>query len=183
MAKKKKGGSKKKGSKKKKGGDDDSAPPTRLYDQYNAHEIELLKAIEGKTDWVHLEVKLFQWGHSNFSVCLRQKTPLSTIVRKIADRHGRLTDLRLYRSPPGPNPADDKNIFTEEELQLSLAAHGYVGGPKEDDEEKYTIFYDFKPALSCPLLLKEPQLLLPDDEKVTMADDAAAADAAHADAE
>lgn len=55
-------------------------------------------------------------------------------------------------------------MFTEEELHMSLGSHGYLGCAKDDDEEKYTIFYDFKPAVSGPLLLKEPQLIVPADK-------------------
>jgi hypothetical protein len=120
--------------------------------------VELLASIENKVDWVHLEVKLINWEFANFDVCLRQGTPISTIMRKIAEKHGRIDDLKLYRSPP-----DEKSVFTDEDLTLTLADHGFLGGPKEDDEEKYTVFYDFRPALSDPLLLKEPQLILPDD--------------------
>eukprot|EP00462_Mataza_sp_D1_P002892 CAMPEP_0175098672 /NCGR_PEP_ID=MMETSP0086_2-20121207/5995_1 /TAXON_ID=136419 /ORGANISM="Unknown Unknown, Strain D1" /LENGTH=173 /DNA_ID=CAMNT_0016372365 /DNA_START=14 /DNA_END=535 /DNA_ORIENTATION=+ len=147
--KKKKGGKKKKA----KGDAEEDKPPVKLYDVANAHEAKLLAQLENKTDWVYVDVKLVTWNYVDFTVCVRTQTPLNSIARMIEEKHGRISELKLYRSPP-----DEKNILDPD---LTLAEMGIHGGAKED-EEKFTIFYNYKPAVSEPLLLKEPNLIVPD---------------------
>ena len=62
--------------------------------------------------------------------------------------------MQLYRSPP-----HKKNELTD--FSLTLEKIGISGGTVED-QQRAVIFYDFKPALASPLLLKEPGLMILD---------------------
>jgi hypothetical protein len=46
-------------------------------------------------------------------------------------------------------------------MNATLGDLGVVGGAKTD-EERTTILYKFRPGLNGPLLLKEPELMLPE---------------------
>lgn len=153
MAKKKKG---KKGKKKSAA---EEAPPTKLYDEFNKDEKDLIKMLESKKDWVHVELKLKGWTFGSFTTCVRTSTPLTYLIHKIEEQHARITDLRLFR-----NPLSDKNEIKEEEWGATLKELGIHGGSK-DDQEKAVFYFDFQPARSDAILLKEPNLMIPEDNQ------------------
>jgi hypothetical protein len=125
------------------------------YKDFDQQELNLLKSMQTKTDFVNVDLKLMDWKFADFSVLVRTSTKLSSIKRKIEERHGHIDDdgFELYRAPP-----HKKNILLN--MDLSLEEIGIVGGAKEDDA-RYVLFYDFKPALTGPLLNKEPALVVP----------------------
>eukprot|EP00455_Lapot_gusevi_P045409 TRINITY_DN5803_c0_g3_i2.p1 TRINITY_DN5803_c0_g3~~TRINITY_DN5803_c0_g3_i2.p1 ORF type:complete len:155 (+),score=23.58 TRINITY_DN5803_c0_g3_i2:67-531(+) len=95
-------------------------------------------------DWVKLEIKLLNWKFMNFDVLVRTNTPVRQIASMIEARHGRIRDLRLFTSPPSL-----KNEITD--TSITLSDIGIKGGPR-DAPEQSTLFYDFKSAISDPLL-------------------------------
>lgn len=161
MPKKKKGGKKKVGKKKSK----EPEKPTKLYEEFNRDEMDLISMLEKKMDWVHVELRLVNWQWANFTTVVRTSTPLTNIQRKIEERHGRITDLRLYRNPPS-----EKNEIKQSDWVTTLDKLGITGGPKEDNI-KAIFYFDFTPARSDALLLIEPKLMIPDKPRAEVADD------------
>ena len=118
-------------------------------------DYDLVARTLAKKDWVYVDVKLVNWSFANFTICVRTCTPLSTIAQKIKEKHGRIAELKLYRFP-----AHEKYELTD--MDATLEDLGVAGGAKTD-EERTTILYKFRPGLNGPLLLKEPELMLPGD--------------------
>jgi hypothetical protein len=133
----------------------DSVPayaPRYSSNFFESEEKRLLEKLKEKSDWVFVELKLLNWSYANFTLLIRTGTTLAQIARKIEEKHGRIHSLALFRSPP-----HKKNELTD--FSFSLDKIGITGGTV-DEAQRAVLFYDFKPALTGPLLLKEPNLMI-----------------------
>jgi len=122
-----------------------SAKYVSRYEGFDDIERKMMNMQISRSDWVRIDIKLLNWSYANFSLHLRTNTPLSYIKRKIEERHGSITDLQLFKQPPHKN--NELKDFS-----LTLADLKITGGPKFE-QNVVTLFYDFKPAISDPLLL------------------------------
>lgn len=99
------------------------------------------------TKWVTLDMKLVNWVYLNYTLRLKLDTPLYSLKKKLVERHGRMTELRLYKENVTP-----ENELTDEMITLGQA--GVPGGLKSEPEVKFVLIYDFKPyGHDDPLLL------------------------------
>jgi hypothetical protein len=59
------------------------------YENFDQQEIMLLERVQTKTDFVLVDLKLIDWRYSHFSVLMRTSSKLSSVQRKIEEKHGR----------------------------------------------------------------------------------------------
>jgi hypothetical protein len=160
MGKKKKGGVKKK---KKKGAKKGSKGQGALGDL----ETQILVP-EFIQHYVTIHLKLVNWVFLDFTlkdVCINN-TKLYTIKRKIQERHGRISNLRVYHGSMQPQTEMKDEMETLESLGVEglpkIGTKVVVEGPDgvgegqvETERAEVTFWYDFKPfAHSDPLLLR-----------------------------
>ena len=118
------------------------------------------------THYVTIHLKLVNWVFLDFTlqdVCINN-TKLFSIKRKIKERHGRISNLRVYHGSMQPQTEMKDEMLTLEQLGIEgLPKNGSISAPGLDGEApiveteraEVTFWYDFKPFIhDDPLLLR-----------------------------
>lgn len=79
------------------------------------------------TKWVSLDMKLVNWAYLNYSIRVKLDTPLFSIKKRLVARHGRMSELRLYK-----DAVEDDNELVDE--MITLEAAGVPGGTVDEAE-------------------------------------------------
>ena len=116
--------------------------------------------------YVTIHCKLVNWVFLDFTlkdVCINN-TKLYSIRRKIKERHGRISNLRVYHGSMQPQTEMKDEMLTLEQLGVEglnkIGSHQVAGvdgevPQVETKRAEVTFWYDFKPfAHSDPLLLR-----------------------------
>jgi len=112
--------------------------------------------METATDFIWLDLKLVDWLHADFVVCLRVSSPLWTLRRLIRERHTHVEHLQLFRAP-----AHKKNEILD--FSITLQQLGFVGGPKEAGL-RGVLYFNFRPGRARdPTLMRSPGLMIESD--------------------
>ena len=115
--------------------------------------------------YVTIHFKLVNWSFLDFSmeVCVNT-TKLYSLKRKIKERHGRISNLRVYHGSMQPQTEMKEEMWTIEQYGIegepkSISNTGT--SPREDEEDddpntaEIIFWYDFKPfPHNDPLLLR-----------------------------
>jgi len=109
-------------------------------------------ALKGMADpavssFVQLDMKLQNFQSLEFKPVINTASPLLVLKRLLVDRHGRLSELHIYRG----------HVSAENELlddAKSLAEYGILGKPKGEVPDTVALCYNFVPySADDPLLL------------------------------
>lgn len=92
---------------------------------------------EGMEEWVTLDLRLVNWNYMNFKLRVRTDTHLFSINKKIEERHGRITALKICR-----DQFSERTQMTDE--MQPLHAYGIQGAGLDDPEHVVLLYYDFK---------------------------------------
>lgn len=157
----------KKGKKKKKGGKKKGAAP-----KVDEGPPKPLVKVHDFVKWVTLDMRLVNWSsvaraaladawhlysrdrrsYLNFELKLRDDTPLFSLKKRLVERHGRMTELRLYKDHVSPETELSDEMLTLREVGVAGAGVDDEGNP--EPPARATLVYDFKPHDSAdPLLL------------------------------
>ena len=143
---------KKKGIKKKKVKKKKKVSTGGIGDSLGGIEVTIAEKVDR---FVNCQLKLINWIFLDFELkgCNVEKTRLFTIKRKIKERHGRVTNLKVYLGTVSPQTELTNDMASLEEL-------GVEGSPKSElnEPEEIVLYYDFKPyEHNDPLLLVDPK--------------------------
>ena len=143
---------KKKGVKKKKVKKKKKVSTGGINDSLGGIEVQVAERVD---HYVNCQMKLINWIFLDFELknCNVEKTRLLSIKRKIKERHGRFTNLKVYLGTVSPQTELTDDMATLEGL-------GIEGAPKSElnEPEEVVIYYDFKPfEHNDPLLLVDPK--------------------------
>lgn len=121
---------------------------------------------EFQSSYVTIHLKLVNWVFLDFTlkdVCINN-TKLYSIKRKIKERHGRISNLRVYHGSMQPQTEMKDEMLTLEQLGVegltkigSYQVAGIDGEVPQVETERaeVTFWYDFKPFThGDPLLLR-----------------------------
>ena len=114
--------------------------------------------------YVTIHFKLVNWSFLDFSmeVCVNT-TKLYSLKRKIKERHGRISNLRVYHGSMQPQTEMKEEMWTIEQygIEGEPKSISNTGSPREDEEDddantaEIIFWYDFKPfPHNDPLLLR-----------------------------
>lgn len=142
------GGKKKsKKSKKDKGGDDG--------DKKEESAVPLIQ-----DNYLHLEFRMLNWKYMNFSMRFREETHIFTIKKLLAERHGRVENMKICLDAFSEANEIKDEMLTLKECGLKGRPPQMIPGPDGDliEEEgsvpTVQVFYDFKPLdYSDPIML------------------------------
>lgn len=104
-------------------------------------------------------VQLINWPFLKNAVRVKTSTPIFALKQRLVERHGRMSELKLYKGPPMRANLVENEMLTLEDLG--------VDGKPDDTEvrEVVTMYYDFTPYdHDGPLLLVEAERHLDDAE-------------------
>ena len=141
---------KKKGVKKKKVKKKKKISSSGIGDSLGGIEVQVAEKVDR---FVNCQMKLINWIFLDFELkdCNIEKTRLFTIKRKIKERHGRTTDLKVYLGTVSPQTELTDDMATLQEMGIEGAEKSEINEPEE-----VVLYYDFKPYQhNDPLLLVE----------------------------
>lgn len=142
------------GAKKKKGG---KAKKEKGDKEEEAKEEPIPLVLDSFLD---IEFRMLNWKYMNFNMRLKEQTNIFTLKKLLAERHGRVEDMRICIDAFSEANEIKDEMLTLKECGLKGRPPSMIRAPdgsiieEEGSVPTVHIFYDFKPLdFSDPILL------------------------------
>ncbi|CAK86714.1 unnamed protein product (macronuclear) [Paramecium tetraurelia] len=94
------------------------------------------------------------WPYPNFEIVVAYNDPLMFINKELQDRHGGITDIRLYLDAEKQNQQVIDYIRLQQIFNKKIGdALAIKGSNSQETAPNVTIYYDFKNATKSPVQL------------------------------
>eukprot|EP00466_Bigelowiella_natans_P003481 jgi/Bigna1/133954/aug1.23_g8662 len=107
-------------------------PIPSVHESQMKHLRSMLSAVENHSDYVRITVFISNWKFAYVDLLMRTTDTFETVQRELEDKHGMISDFKLFKNDNGTPPQPGEEIT---DLKQTLGAAGFKGGVLRPDRK------------------------------------------------